>query len=54
MERERQGNKYVPSLSDFRPDPLSPAPEKIIAKKYERMRSLFLYDVCISVAFVGS
>ena len=32
MERERQGNKYVPSLSDFRPDPLSPAPEKIIAK----------------------
>ena len=23
-------------------------------KKYERMRSLFLYDVCIRVAVVGS
>ena len=54
MEREQQGNKYIPSLSEFRPDPLSPAPIKIIAKKYERMPSLFLYDVCISVAVVGS
>lgn len=54
MERERQGNKYVPSLSEFRHDPLSPALIKIIAKKCERMRSLFLYDVCISVAVVGS
>ena len=54
MEQEWQGNTYVPSLSDFQPDPLSRAQEKIIAKKYERMRSLFLYDVCISVAVVGS
>ena len=42
MERERQGDKYVHSLSEFR---------TINRKKYE---SLFLYDVFICVAVVGS